>query len=149
MHIESDQSDAVLKSLNKDISMKSSFVAKPKDNGSMDLVFVNLSKALEAKAALESKVDNFQSKSVFPLDMARWNIVGLPFEVSVDEALDTIVQCNEDLSFVKCNGDDLENCISVSHTPDALMKVMEVSSVSGQEKVSCYYIAKQEDALST
>jgi len=134
MNIESEKSDVVLKSLNSNASMKSSFVAKPKGNGSMDLVFVNLSKALEAKKALEDKIEHFKSKSIFPLDMTRWNIVGLPFEVSVNEAVDSLVQCNEELCFVKSSDAGLDGCIHVSHTPDALLKVMEVRQCRDEKK---------------
>ena len=114
--------------------MLKSFTAKPKDNGSIDFVFDSLSKAMDAKATLVKKIDSLKDSNVVPLDTSRWNVVGLPFSISVDEAVDSIVACNHDLSFVKCSDKNLKNCITAEHSRDALLKVIDVRKTRKGDK---------------
>ena len=119
-------STVALKTLNQDSSLQNSFEAKPKVNGSTDFVFDTFSKALEAKRVLDHKLDSFNSE-ILPLDTSKWSIVGLLYEISVEEALDSIVSHNKEISFKKCSSDHpLKNCLTLENAPDALLQVLEV-----------------------
>ena len=86
-HVNGNKSDSTLNLLNSDASFRSNFVAKPKDNGSIDLVFESFSKALEVKKYLNKKIDELNSGHVVPIDMSRWNIAAIPFAISKEEAI--------------------------------------------------------------
>ena len=126
INVLSDQCESALKTLNQDSQMIKSFTAKPKVDGSIDFVFDTLSKATNAKNSLAKKMDNLKVSDVVPLDTSRWNVVGLPFKISVGEAVESLIASNHDLSFVKCTDEKFENCINVAHYPDALLKVIDV-----------------------
>ena len=83
INVLSDQCESALKTLNQDSQMIKSFTAKPKVDGSIDFVFDTLSKATNAKNSLAKKMDNLKVSDVVPLDTSRWNVVGLPFKISV------------------------------------------------------------------
>ena len=92
----------------------------------MDFLFENFQKAQVAITKLKKSIENFESSELVPSGMKQWNIAGLPYEVSVDEALESLIASNYYLNFKRCNNTDLSNCIYSEHAPNSLLKVVDV-----------------------
>ena len=126
MNVVSSKSNTVLKTLNMNSSDFPSFSAKHKANGSMDFIFDSIAKAEKAKSSLESKLDNVHLDDFSLTGMTKWNVVGLPYSVTVEEALMSLVTCNNSLGFTSLESANFENCITAKHVDGSILKLIDV-----------------------
>ena len=116
----------MLKSLNSDSAIPT-FSGNRKDNGSIDLIFDSYAKAQEARLSLVSKLNSIDVYAVVPVLSTKWNVVGIPYEMSLNEAADSLVKSNRSIGFKRCTEiDKFDNAISLTGCETALMQVIAV-----------------------
>ena len=93
------------KHLNRTVKDFPKYVAKSKNDSAIDLMVESYSKAMEAKKVLEGKFAGLSISRPHCADAGLFNIVGVRYELSEDEVLDSLIADNPDLCFKKCNDD--------------------------------------------
>ena len=126
LNVASSKSEVVLKTLNVDPSEFSCFTAKHRANGSMDFVFDSVTKAEKAQLSLKKKLDTVDLDNMSITGMTKWNVVGLPYSVYVNEALESLVACNSELGFTCYKSPTFKNCITVNDVDGPIMKLIDV-----------------------
>ena len=91
--------------LNKTVVDFPKYVAKSKKGSAINLLVENYSKALEAKKLLEGKFVGLSVSRPHCADASLFNIVGVPYDLSQEEALESLIVDNPNLSLKKCNDD--------------------------------------------
>ena len=91
--------------LNRTVTDFPKYFAKSKSNSAIDIMVENYSKAVEAKELLERKFTGLSVSRPHCADTSLFNVVGVPYEVSEEEVLESLVTDNPYLSLKRCNDD--------------------------------------------
>lgn len=107
------------------------FSGRKKKDGSHDIIFKNLSDARKAKDILDEKISKFVAISSPEHDnLKKYRIVGLEFEMTVDEITESIIR--ENSSWLKLDKIK-EGVIQIKDDPNAVMYINDVSMCRNRE----------------
>ena len=121
--LENASPESLHKTLHEHGMTLPSFNTKRNLNGAVDVLFKNFADANKAKVILESKLNDTTVGEPIPCKLKRYKLVGLGFEMSCEEATDSIVTENEHwLNLVKMS--DTE--IGIKNDPLSVMHVEKV-----------------------
>ena len=97
----------VLKELHSNRHLVSGMcIRKKRKDGSIDLLFKSFEEAKKAKHIFEENMNNARLSDPSLNDLKRFNLVGLTFEMSKSEVIDSIIEENSSwLDFIKLTED--------------------------------------------
>ena len=117
------EGNEILKSVNKDMIDFPNYVSNSHDN-SVELLVDSYSMAVKAKEKLAKKFDGIDVSKPIHTDASLFSIVGVPYEISNSEAVDSLINDNPSLKFVRCPDDKL--AVFVRDDPQSRLTVKEV-----------------------
>ena len=115
---------AVLKAINTDMLNFPKYVCKTKGTTEISLLLESISKALIAKDILENKFESLVVSKPYCTDTKLYNIVGLPYEISEAEALNSLVANNPKFGLKLCEDDD--SALMIASNPAARLKIRKI-----------------------
>ena len=119
-----DANSNLLKSLYEAKSLVPDFTGRKKMDGSVDVLFKNFEDANKAKAILDNKLINAVINCPARAKQSRFNLVGLPFEMSVSEVVDALVEENKHWLDLRKSADNL---IDINGDPFSCIYVHSIS----------------------
>ena len=116
--------DNVLKALHSNRRLVSGIsTSKKRNDGSIDLLFKSFQEAQQAKRILEENMKNAQVSDPSLDKVKRFNLVGLTFEMSKPEVIESIMEENSSwLDFIKLS----EDTIQIKDDPFCVITVKDV-----------------------
>ena len=100
------------------------FQSKASSNGSINLLFKSFKDALDLKAIFEDKMKKLDVKNPVRKNVKRIDLVGLPYEVTKEEALQALVKDNPGLGLSVCSDDPSTAVMSTNS--DMFLSVIDV-----------------------
>ena len=111
---ESSTSSDFMKSLHDTKNSMPSFTGKKRADGSIDVLFKSFEDANKAKTILDTNLKCATIDRPTPARLTRYNLVGIPFDMSISEIVCSIIDDNSNwLNLVKCS----DNSLALNHTP--------------------------------
>ena len=90
------------------------FTGKKNHNGSIDVLFRSFDDANKAKAIIDSNLKGAVVESPAPAKLTRYNLVGIPFDMSVTDITSSLVEDNTHwLNLVKSK----DNLVTIKDDP--------------------------------
>jgi len=99
-------------------------VGKRKPNGSVEMLFQCHDDALKAKKILTLKIESVSMNDPVPKSLRRYNLVGLPFQMDVNEVADALIEENKHLFDLKKTS---PNMVSIRSDPSSCIHIHEVN----------------------
>ena len=124
----------ILKCIHEKKGCVPEFSGKKKHDGSVDILFDDFQKAMEAKDYFDKNVEKLTVGNPSPSKFEKINVVGIGFEMSVPEVADAIIHENKHwLDLVKLS----DNTVQLKSDPFSVMHLHNVSKCkSGIYKVT-------------
>ena len=113
----------MLKTISKDFDNFPNFLSKFKSDNSIDILVDSFAKAQLAKETLQEKIHATVSNPV-SLRSKLYNISGIPYELSKEEALQALVKENPKFNFVI--DDHIDASVFVKSNPNARLSIKRV-----------------------
>ena len=113
----------MLKTISKDFDNFPNFLSKFKSDNSIDILVDSFAKAQLAKETLQEKIHATVSNPV-SLRSKLYNISGIPYELSKEEALHALVKENPKFNFVI--DDHIDASVFVKSNPNARLSIKRV-----------------------
>ena len=119
------QSDrnAILKYVNKEITDFPNYISRSHSN-SLELLVDSYAMAAKAKETLIKKFEQIEVSKPIQTDAKLYNIVGVPYEVSKTDAVNSLIHDNPNLNLVRCPDD--ENSVFSNIDPKAMLTVKKI-----------------------
>ena len=131
---KTDASPNLFKRLHDNRKLMPTFITKKKLDGSVDILLNSFDDADKAKSVLDDKLNDATISKPLPKKFKRFTLVGLEFQMSVDEVTDAIMEENKYwLDLIKSD----DNMLSLKNDPLSVIKVLNVSKC---RNVSCYKV---------
>ena len=112
------------RNLNRTVKDFPKYFVKSKNNSAIDIMVENYSKALEAKKVLEEKFVGLSISRPHCADAGLFNIVGVPYGLSEDEVLESLIADNPNLRLKKSD-DDVKSLICAMN-PNARLSLRNI-----------------------
>ena len=127
---------SILKSLHDNRTSMPEFCGRKKFNGSHDLLFKSYSDACQAKLMLDSKLNNFKIGKPKLDKLHRYNLVGLDFDMSLSEVIDSLVRENKWLNLERVSDDT----VIIKGDPKSVITVKKVTKCRNISSFMCYML---------
>ena len=92
-------------------------------DGATRLLFHSYNDAEKTRKILQSRLNSDAIQKPRLKDMTKVDLVGIPYEISKEDAIASLIKDNQDFQFEHCSDDD---CITVKNNPNCQMKVLSV-----------------------
>ena len=112
------------RNLNRTVKDFPKYFVKSKSDSAIDIMVDNYSKALEAKKVLEEKFVGLSISRPHCADAGLFNIVGVPYELSEDEVLESLIADNPNLRLKKSD-DDVKSLVCAMN-PNARLSLRNI-----------------------
>ena len=127
---ETSTSSDVLKRLYDAKSTMPSFTGRKKSNGSIDILFKSFEDANQAKTVLDEKLNDAVVDRPTPAKLTRFNLVGLPFNMSVSETMSSLIDENKNWLDLEKSSD---NSVSMRNDPLSSIHVHSITKCKNND----------------
>ena len=99
------------------------FTSKTSKNGAVNLLFKSFVDAVKVKDILDEKLSGCNVMKPVMGKMKRYDFVGVPYEISKEDAALSLVNGNKNLSLELCADDN--SCVQAIGSPNFRMKIID------------------------
>ena len=100
------------------------FKTKMSKKGDINLLFKSYKDALKTKKLIDEKMENMNVMTPMRQNLKRVDLVGLPFSITKQEAIDAIVRDNPNLGLTKCSDDECS--ASVESNSNLYLSILDI-----------------------